>query len=60
MEDLKLRCDIAQMAESVEKEGVELRWIPGSRNRDCLTKKGASCAKLLETLRTGLLEEPIN
>ena len=61
VEDLKLRCDIAQMAESVEKEGVELRWIPGSRNiSDCLTKKGASCAKLLETLRTGRLEETLN
>ena len=55
-EDKKLRCDIAQIQESVEKEEVYLRWAKaGSMLADCLTKKGANPDPLLEVLRTGKL-----
>ena len=56
VEDKKLRCDIAQIQESIEKERVDLRWIQaGSMLADCLTKKGANPEPLLEVLRTGKL-----
>ena len=56
VEDKKLRCDIAQIQESIEKEKVDLRWIQtGSMLADCLTKKGANPEPLLEVLRTGQL-----
>ena len=56
VEDKKLRCDIAQIQESVQKEKVDLRWTQaGSMLADCLTKKGANPDPLLEVLRTGKL-----
>ena len=55
-EDKKLRCDIAQIQESVEKEEVYLRWAKaGTMLADCLTKKGVNSDTLLEFLKTGKL-----
>ena len=31
VEDKKLRCDIAQIKENVEKENVNLKWVPGKK-----------------------------
>ena len=60
VEDKKLRCDIAQIQENVNKENVELRWVPGSEMlADCLTKKTASSAGLLEVLSTAKLKATI-
>ena len=57
VEDKKLRCDIAQIKENVEKENVKLKWVPGKKMlADCLTKKPASSAELLEVLRSGVME----
>ena len=54
--DKKLRCDIAQIQESIEKEKVDLRWTQaGSMLADCLTKKGVNPDPLLQVLRTGKL-----
>ena len=56
VEDKKLRCDIAQIQESIEKEKVDLRWTQaGSMLADCLTKKGVNPDPLLQVLRTGKL-----
>ena len=56
VEDKKLRVNIAQVKESVEKENVEVRRVTGDRMiANCLTKKGAKGAGLLDTLRTGEL-----
>ena len=56
VEDKKLRVDIAQVKESVERENVEVRWVTGDRMiADCLTKKGTNGAGLLDVLRTGEL-----
>ena len=54
VEDKKLRCDIAQIAESLEKEKVVLKWIPGQQMvADCLTKRGANCLNLMNIMKTG-------
>ena len=57
VEDKKLRCDIAQIQESVRKENIELKWVPGPEMlADCLTKKTGNSAELLQVLKTGILK----
>ena len=56
VDDKKLRIDIAQVKESVERENVEVRWVTGDKMiADCLTKKGSNGAGLLDVLKAGEL-----
>jgi hypothetical protein len=58
VEDKKLRCDIAQIQEYVDKEKVELVWTKSEDMlADGLTKRGASTDSLLQVLKTGKLKE---
>ena len=57
VEDKKLRCDLAQIQETVNTENVEVKWVPGSEMlADSLTKKTANSAQLLNVLSRGLLK----
>ena len=56
VEDKKLRIDIAQIQEAVEKENAEIKWVEaGNMIADCLTKKGAMSDMLMDTIKTGRL-----
>jgi hypothetical protein len=57
VDDKKLRCDIAMIQESEDKEKVDVRWVPGDRMiADCLTKRGARTAELISVLKTGRMK----
>ena len=56
VEDKKLRIDIAQIQEAVEKENAEIKWVEaGNMIADCLTKRGAKSDMLMDTIKTGRL-----
>jgi len=57
VDDKRLRLDISAIQQAVErKEITQVKWCPGEHQlANCLTKKGASSAKLLNVLRTGRL-----
>lgn len=55
--DHRLRVDIAIIKETVEREGVTVRWCPGEEMlANPLTKRGASSERLLNVLRSGSID----
>ena len=56
VDDKRLRIDIGALKESLKKKELNaVKWCPGDQQlADCLTKKGASDAKLRCVLETGL------
>ena len=61
VEDKKLRCDIAQIQENIQSEGVDLIWVKaGMMLADCLTKQGVNPDKLLRTMKTGRIVNEMN
>ena len=59
VENKKLRCNIAKMAENIEKKNVNLKWILGDKMiAFFLTKRGANLKKLMFILETGILLSP--
>ena len=54
--DKRLRVDIASLRETIEKDGVSMKWIQSEHQlADALTKQGASKAKLLDVLSSARL-----
>ena len=52
----RLRIDIASIREMLVDKEVDIRWIPSKLQlADCLTKRGASAALLIDCLQTGVL-----
>ena len=58
VEDKKLRLDIAQIQEDVEREKVEIKWVRArDMLADCLTKAGVKADPLMTAIVTGSFEK---
>lgn len=59
VEEKRLRIDIATLQEMIQKREVtRIDWIPGDcQLADCLTKRGASCQKLINVLNSGVISD---
>ena len=55
--DNRLRIDIAILKEMITKKEInEISWVPKEQQlADCLTKRGASCKSLIQTLEVGAI-----
>ena len=54
--DCRLRVEMSVIREMKERGEIDLQWINKERQiGDCLTKKGASCIRMLTTLKNGKL-----
>ena len=53
----RLRIDIAVIKQMLERKEIDsVTWVDASHQlSDCLTKRGASCEKLLQVFKTGSL-----
>ena len=54
--DKRLRVDIARLREMVDEKEINVTWVKGTEQlADCLTKRGASTANLLDVLSSSKL-----
>ena len=57
VDDKRLRIDLGAIKQSIQKNEVDVRWCPGSKQlANCLTKKGAQSNDLLRVIQTGRLD----
>lgn len=59
VDDRRLRIDISTIKESLSRGEIRsVKWCPGSYQlANCLTKRGAQCSQLIQTLQKGKLIE---
>ena len=61
IEEKSLRINIASLKQAISRKNIEsVSWVETKEQlADCMTKRGANCAKLLTVLQSGRLPENI-